>query len=286
MLAPMRSPAPASWPTSRATIRPRFVITRRASSTTAIVGSRPSVAYALTTWPSRRRARRPATCPATVRRGDHGTAIGDDRPCRPGMTTRQTSSLRQGTTPSRSPLDESVGFPALRRSLEYGTHSRQPRPGRGAGGRLCRRTRASRALAGNFEGAGRRPRRGQDAPCTSATPLHSRRTGRGRPCSTRDCFAAAQMHDLPGIATATERLAWIVAEDAPDKAALLLGAPRPFANRSRHRCPPVTATSTNDRFDHRGTAGSGRIRAGAAGWPSARCGNRSQGCLQRRPEPL
>jgi hypothetical protein len=54
----------------------------------------------------------------------------------------------------------------------------------------------------------------------------------------RQCLAMRhRLRDQAGIATATERLAWIVAEDAPDKAALLLGSAQALRDRIKTPLP-------------------------------------------------
>ena len=54
----------------------------------------------------------------------------------------------------------------------------------------------------------------------------------------RQCLGMRRkLRDLPGVATATERLAWIVADDAPEKAALLLGSAQALRDRSKTPIP-------------------------------------------------
>ncbi len=60
----------------------------------------------------------------------------------------------------------------------------------------------------------------------------------------RQCLAMRRkLRDLPGIAAATERLAWIMADDAPDKAALLLGSAQALRDRIK---TPIAARDRDE----------------------------------------
>jgi hypothetical protein len=72
----------------------------------------------------------------------------------------------------------------------------------------------------------------------------------------RQCLAMRRkLRDLPGIAAATERLAWIVADDAPDKAALLLGS----AQALRDRIKTPIAARDRDEYERSKRAIEGRL---------------------------
>ena len=72
------------------------------------------------------------------------------------------------------------------------------------------------------------------------------------------------LHDLPGVATATERLAWIVADDVPDKAALLLGAAQALREQIKTPLP------ARDRDEYERSVRSIQERLGPAAFDAAR----------------